>query len=302
MMKNNYVLFAIMILLSVITIGYLTTKNNGKSYNEIIVDWPIEGTNENAVLETIQNQENIKIISVVPFEDGFLAFGSKDEYPYMANIKSNESYDSVIETDFNDVKGEIIKVEINDIFIRATIQTNNNTVEYDFFVSSNKIISFHKKQLTMNYSVGVKIKPIYFVIHETANTRVGADANAHYRYWSTNPTARASTHFVVDSTQIYQMLELDQMAWHVGDNKGYSDIVNSNTIGIELAVNADGDYEQTRKNAIELTIRVMNALNMNINQLKTHNDASGKYDPIIMLDNPHLWIDFVQRVEAGLNQ
>lgn len=90
------------------------------------------------------------------------------------------------------------------------------------------------------------------------------------------------------------------MAWHVGDNKTYSDIKNTNSIGIELCVNSDGDYMQARQYTIDLTIAIMNKLNMNINQLKKHQDASGKYDPIIMLNN-NLWDDFVSQVELGLN-
>lgn len=157
-----------------------------------------------------------------------------------------------------------------------------------------------KKQLTMNYSQGVVITPQYIVIHETANTRPGADANAHYRYWSTNPNANASTHFVVDDKEIYQMLELNQMGWHVGDNKGYSNITNRNSIGIEVAVNSDGDFNDARQNAIALTIKIMKELNMSIEQLKRHHDASGKYCPTNMLNHNELWIDFVYQVSKGL--
>lgn len=156
------------------------------------------------------------------------------------------------------------------------------------------------KQINMNYSKGVTIKPKYIVIHETNNYSVGADANAHYRYWSTNPTAEASTHFVVDNREIYQMLELDQAAWHVGDRPGYSDINNFNSIGIEIAVNADGNYEEARYNAIQLTVNLMKYLDMDISQLKRHYDATGKWCPTIMLEDPSLWDDFVRQVEYGL--
>ena len=96
------------------------------------------------------------------------------------------------------------------------------------------------------------------------------------------------------------MLELNQSAWHVGDNKGYSDITNLNSIGIEIAVNADGDFYQARENAIYLTINLMKELNMNISQLKRHHDASGKYCPANMLSNDELWIDFVNQVKKAL--
>lgn len=180
-------------------------------------------------------------------------------------------------------------------------ETSKIDLDAQTFSTPNKSIPFYKKQLNINYSKGEIITPKYLVIHETNNTNIGADANAHYRYWSTNPTAKASAHFVVDSKQIYQLLELNHKAWHVGDNRGYSDITNNNAIGIEIAVNADGNYDIARQNAIDLTIRIMNDLGMGIDQLKRHFDASGKNCPAIMLANPELWTDFVRQVELGLN-
>lgn len=181
-------------------------------------------------------------------------------------------------------------------------EIDNNKSQEETSETVSLSVPLIKKQLTINYSKGVVIKPEYLVIHETANTRAGADANAHYRYWSTNPDANASTHFVVDSNEIYQMLELNQMGWHVGDNKGYSDITNRNSIGIEVAVNSDGDFSKARQNAIELTIKIMKELNMNINQLKRHHDASGKYCPTNMLNHDELWIDFVSQVKKALEK
>ena len=196
---------------------------------------------------------------------------------------------------FNPNKLELTKYNNGEIFDFIKEQEQEEVVE-----TTALSVPLIKEQITMNYSVGEVIKPKYLVIHETANTRAGADANAHYRYWSTNPNANASTHFVVDSNQIYQMLELNQMGWHVGDNKGYSDITNRNSIGMEIAVNSDGDFSKARQNAIELTIKIMKELNMTIDQLKRHHDASGKYCPTNMLNNDALWTDFVAQVKAAL--
>ena len=172
--------------------------------------------------------------------------------------------------------------------------------EESYIQVANRRVPLHIRQLEINYSKGVTIQPIYIVIHETNNYNVGANANAHYRYWSTNPKAQASTHFVVDHEEIYQMLALDQAAWHVGDRPGYSDINNFNSIGIEIAVNADGDYFQARQNAIQLTINLMNYLGLDITRLKRHYDATGKWCPTIMLNEPALWDDFVYQVSLGL--
>lgn len=213
--------------------------------------------------------------------------------PITNNPPANENPITEIETPIETFKPDFV--------VNSYYQQLLSDSEYNFLTVQTKRIPVQIKQINMNYSKGVTIKPKYLVIHETNNYRAGADANAHYRYWSTNSTANASTHFVVDNNEIYQMLKLNQAAWHVGDNKGYSDITNFNSIGIEIAVNSDGDYMQARQNTIQLTINLMKELDMDISQLKRHYDASGKWCPQNMLDEPELWTDFVQQVEKGLN-
>ncbi|HEY8364330.1 MAG TPA: N-acetylmuramoyl-L-alanine amidase [Haloplasmataceae bacterium] len=193
-----------------------------------------------------------------------------------------------------------INVQLKGYYVTTTYTQNDKVITQDYIEYNNRLTPFYKEQLTKNYNRGLIINPKYLVIHETANTSVGADAFAHYRYWSRDDNAQASTHFVVDSEKIYQMLELNQSAWHVGDNKGHSDITNVNSIGIEVAVNQDGDFTKARQNAIDLTINIMRELKMDISQLKRHYDASGKYCPTNMLQNPVLWDDFVKQVEKGL--
>lgn len=205
-------------------------------------------------------------------------------------------------TDIEITEEAVAKIESHGYYITSTITENEEEYTSDYVTYNNRFTPFYKKQIQHNYNKGLTIAPKYIVIHETANTAVGANANAHYRYWNRDPEAYASTHFVVDSNEIYQMLELNQSAWHVGDNKNHSDITNLNSIGIEVAVNADGDFSKARQNAIDLTINLMKALNMDITQLKRHYDASGKYCPTNMLQNPELWQDFVNQVANGLNE
>lgn len=153
-------------------------------------------------------------------------------------------------------------------------------------------MNIEKKLISKNYSKGVTITPKYIVIHETANTKAGANADAHYNYWNTSNSAKASAHFVVDDKKIIQLLPLDVKAWHVGDNKGYSDITNNNSIGIEICVNSDGDYTKARQNAIELVRHLLKVTGIPTDNVVTHHAASGKWCPKNMLDNPSLWIDF----------
>ena len=153
-------------------------------------------------------------------------------------------------------------------------------------------MNIEKRLISKNYSKGVTITPQFIVIHETDNTSVGANADAHFKYWNTYDKANSSMHFVVDDTKVLQLLELNQKAWHVGDNNGYSNITNNNSIGIEICVNSDGNYINARLNAIELVKYLLGVTDLSADKVVRHNDASGKYCPRKMLDNPQLWIDF----------
>lgn len=97
------------------------------------------------------------------------------------------------------------------------------------------------------------MKAKYLTIHETANTARGANAEAHAKYLynqATKGTFRtASWHFTVDDKQIYQHLPTNENGWHAGDGGGSG---NRESIGIEIAVNQDGDYNKAVENAQKL--------------------------------------------------
>ena len=162
-----------------------------------------------------------------------------------------------------------------------------------------------KKQLiSMNYTPGTVISPEYIVIHETANKNPGANAQAHWKYWNTNPNANSSVHFVVDDHEVVQLAEFEPgkcwRCWHVGDNKGHSQITNSNSIGIEICVNSDGDFEKARQNCIELVKWLMPLVKLGPDKVVRHYDASGKWCPANMLNKPELWDDFILQISASV--
>lgn len=157
------------------------------------------------------------------------------------------------------------------------------------------------KHINRNYSVGRKIKAEFIVIHETDNKRRGADAEAHYRYWNSNPSANTSVHYVVDDKKAIQLLHHDEKAWHVGDNVGYSKITNNNSIGIEICVNEDGDFEKAYLNCTELVAIVMKQSNIPIENVVRHFDASGKNCPRNIIKN-NLWEKFKEEVLRRFNK
>ena len=114
----------------------------------------------------------------------------------------------------------------------------------------------------------------YIVIHETANTRAGADANAHARLQASGNSRAASWHYTVDDKEIVQSFDDNKQCWHAG-NRFY----NENSIGIEICVNNDGNFKKAVENAVKLTKHLMDKYNISVNNVIQHNQASGKNCP-----------------------
>ena len=138
-------------------------------------------------------------------------------------------------------------------------------------------------------------KPRYIVIHTTGNPRKGADARAHFDYWNSGNVGQ-SADFVVDDKEALQINDYNKYyTWHCGDGKGKYGITNSNSIGIEICVNQDGDFEKAISNAVEL-VQVLKA-QTGITEVVRHYDASRKNCPAeLSKDNWNAWYKFLDRV------
>ena len=163
-----------------------------------------------------------------------------------------------------------------------------------------------KKQIAYNRSArntGIK----YIVIHDTGNTGKGANASAHFNYFN-GGNRNSSADFFVDDTQIMQINDYNKYyTWHCGDGKGKYGITNSNSIGIEICINSDGNYNKAFKNAVELTKWLMKELNIPLDRVVRHYDASRKTCPATMSGNSWaLWSDFKKQLteseESKLSQ
>lgn len=157
----------------------------------------------------------------------------------------------------------------------------------------------NKKLIIYNYSSrkGEKIK--YIVIHDTGNKDKGAGANNHYRYRYFNGGNRnASAHYFVDDKEIIQTVEDSDTSWHCGDGKGKYGITNRNSIGIEICINVDGNYEKALENTIKLTKYLMKKYNIKVENVVRHFDASRKICPMSMsTNNWDKWWNFKDRLK-----
>lgn len=152
--------------------------------------------------------------------------------------------------------------------------------------------SIEKKQIA--YNRVKRTSPIaYIVIHDTGNKAKGSDAEAHFKYFN-GGNRNSSADFFVDDTKILQVNDYCKYyTWHVGDGKGKYGITNQNSVGVEICVNADGNYEKALANAVELTKYLMGELNIPIERVVRHYDASRKNCPASMsTDDWALWKKF----------
>lgn len=149
-----------------------------------------------------------------------------------------------------------------------------------------------KKQIAYN-RVERTSKIKYIVIHDTANAKCGADADAHFKYFN-GGNRNSSADFFVDDKKILQVNDYTKYyTWQVGDGKGKYGITNQNSIGIEICVNADGDYGKAFKNAVELTKYLMRELDIPAERVVRHYDASRKNCPASMSENEWAkWYEF----------
>ena len=134
---------------------------------------------------------------------------------------------------------------------------------------------------------------VYITIHETGNTDAGADAEAHGKYLtsSAGEASLTSWHYTVDDHAIVQHLPDNETAYHAGDGAGGPG--NATSIGIEICVNQDGDFEAARANAAALVRLLMAEHGIPLGNIKQHHDWNGKNCPATIRATPGAWEAFL---------
>lgn len=149
------------------------------------------------------------------------------------------------------------------------------------------------------------MNPVEITVHNTGNSGRGANADAHRRYLHNmadnkpKDTGYASYHFVVDDTQIIQLLPMNETAWHTGDGSGPNS-GNRTAIGIEICENSDmKDYHQAEENAIALVVYLMKEFKISADHVKPHQSYSGKYCPRVILGRDGSFTPFRNRIRTA---
>jgi N-acetylmuramoyl-L-alanine amidase CwlA len=155
-------------------------------------------------------------------------------------------------------------------------------------------------KMQIQYNKSLRTQPIkYIVIHETGNTKKGANAMAHFNYFNT-ADRKSSADYFVDDTQILKVNDYNKYyTWAVGDGKGKYSITNNNSLSIEICVNSDGDYGKAVSNTVLLVKELMQELGIDLEHIVTHYDASRKNCPTKLLPN---WKEFKKRLSPLTNK
>ena len=142
----------------------------------------------------------------------------------------------------------------------------------------------------------------YITIHETGNSSAGADAAAHGKYLAstTGEASLTSWHYTVDDHAIVQHLPDNETAYHAGD--GATGPGNTQSIGIEICVNSDGDFEKAKADAAALVRLLMAEHGIPLANIKQHHDWNGKNCPATIRAIPGAWEEFLALCSEGSGQ
>ena len=144
---------------------------------------------------------------------------------------------------------------------------------------------------------GTPIK--YIVVHDTGNPSRGANATAHYNYFNGGDRS-SSADFFVDDTQVLCVNDYYKYyTWHCGDGHGKYGITNRNSVGIEFCINVDSDRNKTLERTAQLVRELMQELNIPIERVVRHYDASRKNCPQSMSGNGWAqWYKFKEKLKV----
>ena len=127
-----------------------------------------------------------------------------------------------------------------------------------------------------------QIVPTSITIHNTGNNNSSAKNNHNYmKNINKSGERKASWHFTVDDTEIYQAQSTNYKCYHAGNSNG-----NNTSIGIEICQFTDSNRQlKAYKNAIALVKTLLKYHNFTIDKVVQHNKWSGKDCPQLLRSN-----------------
>ncbi len=151
------------------------------------------------------------------------------------------------------------------------------------------------------YVIPNKENILWIVIHESGMPQEGNNAEflaqiQYDRAYGKRAKVSASWNYQVDDGGIYQSFADEVYCWHAGGSYGkYLPYRNSNSIGIEMCINQDGNYDGAMHQDAKLVASLMHKYNLTFDNVVRHHDTSGKECPSYML-RTNRYNEFLQMV------
>lgn len=141
---------------------------------------------------------------------------------------------------------------------------------------------------------------LWITIHESGMPRVGNDAkllaDVQLQTAKGERDREASWNYQVDENKIYQSFEDEVICWHAGDGTATRGNGNNNSIGIEMCINGDGNYDGAMYHDAKLVASLLHKYNLTLANVKRHYDWSGKICPNYMITQGR-WTEFLSLVD-----
>lgn len=130
-------------------------------------------------------------------------------------------------------------------------------------------------------------------IHETSNTKIRANAQAHANLQSDGGARQASWHIQVDDAQAIRSYPDTAKCWHAGP-------AAADSIAVEICVNADGDYNAAFKRAAKVVAELRAEHGLTRTEVKQHFDWTRKNCPAGMRLADR-WQEFLSLTDGEAN-
>lgn len=162
------------------------------------------------------------------------------------------------------------------------------------------MIPIRQDILPRNRRPGHSMVPEWVTIHQTGNTRAGANAAAHAKFLQSR-APNPSWHYTVDDQEIWQHLPLNENGWHAGD--GTNGAGNRRSIGVEGCINSDGNLARAEDNMAWLVaklIRDVSSLRPFPECVVQHHRWNGKNCPAQIRNRENGWQNFLRQVDGHM--
>lgn len=111
-------------------------------------------------------------------------------------------------------------------------------------------------------------------VHETANIKIGADAQAHANLQTNGGARQASWHVQVDDTEAIRSYPDTAQCWHGGTREA-----NESSLAVEICVNEGGDYDAAFRRAAGVVRNWRIKHKLSRSDVKQHFEWTGKNCP-----------------------